>query len=189
MDPSNGIDSRTQAVLERAGLGGAADDLTPEKINALRENYSSDDAASTVSVDLEEATSPYEIPATVTADHIFHDPIIVSQIVPHRRPVTADSFDRVEQILKARRAKVKSFSHPLTKVHAMDLFDLKHNFLRIYDYVKSSVPALHPLARLVPGTNKRISMYQTKFMSVEQAANHCFLLESFSVVLNKNIKI
>ena len=86
MDPSNGIDSRTQAVLERAGLGGAADDLTPEEIDALRENYSSDDAASTVSIDLEEATSPYDVPATATADPIFgfHDPIVVSQMVPER---------------------------------------------------------------------------------------------------------
>ena len=71
MDPSNGIDSRTQAALWRAGMGGAAADLTPEEIDALRENYSSDDAASTVSIDLEEATSPYDVPATATPDPIF----------------------------------------------------------------------------------------------------------------------
>ena len=86
-------------------------------------------------MDLEEATSPYDVPATVTADPIFgfHDPIVVSQMVPERQLPLANPIDRVEQMLRARKSGVKSFSHPLTKVHAMDLFDLKHNFLRIYD--------------------------------------------------------
>ena len=92
-------------------------------------------------------------------------------------------------MLKARRAKVKSFSHPLTKVYAMDLFYLKHNFLRIYDYIKSSVPALRPLARLVPGPNERVPMYLTKFISGEQVANLCFLLESFSEMLTEKINV
>ena len=80
-------------------------------------------------------------------------------MVPERRPLIADPFDRVEQMLKPRRTKVKSFSHPLTKVHAMDLFDLKHNFLWIYDYVKNSLPALRPLAGFFPEGNERIPMY------------------------------
>ena len=71
----------------------------------------------------------------------------------------------------------------------MDLFDLKHNFLRIYDYVKSSVPALRPLARLVPGPNERIPLYQTKFMTSQQVANLCFLLESFSGMLTEKINV
>ena len=168
-------------------MGGAATDLTPEEIDALRENYSSDDAASTVSINLEEATSPYDVTAKVTTDPIFGflNPIIVSQMVPERQPPISNPVDRVEQMLEARKSKVKSFSHPLTKVHAMDLFDLKHNFLRIYDYVKSSVPALRPLARLVPGPNERIPMYQVKFMPEEQVVNLCFLLEYFSKMLLK----
>ena len=182
MDPSNSIDSRTQADLWRAGLGGAGADLTPEEIDALGENYSSDDAASTVSMDLEEATSPYDVPATLTVDPIFgfYDPIVVSQMVPERWLPLANPIDRVEQMLKARKSKVKFFSHPLTKVHAMDLFYLKHNFLRIYDYVKNSVPALHPLAGLVPEGNERIPMYQVKFMTEQQVVNLCFLLEDLS---------
>ena len=187
MDPSNGIDSRTQAALWRAGLCGVAADLTPEEINALRENYSTDNAAPTVSMDLEEATSPYDVPATATVDPIFgfHDPIVVSQMVPERQPPLANPIDRVEQMLKARKSKVKSFSHPLTKVHAMDLFYLKHNFLQIYDYVKNSMPALRPLAGLVPEGNKRIPMYQVKFMTKDQVLNLCFLLEDFSKMINK----
>ena len=105
------------------------------------------------------------------------------------RPPVANIIDRVEQMLEARKPKVKSFIHPLTKVHAMDLFDLKHNFLRIYDYVKSSVPALRPLARLVPGPNERIPMYQTKFMPDKQVANLCFLLENFSELLTEKINV
>ena len=92
-------------------------------------------------------------------------------------------------MLKAKRTKVKSISHPLTKVHAMYLFDLKNNFLRIYNYVKSSVPALRPLARLVPGPNERIPLYQTKFLTGQQVANLCQLLEGFSGMLNKKINI
>ena len=50
IDPSNGIDSRTQTAIWVAGLGRAAADLTSEEINALRENYSSDDAASSLAL-------------------------------------------------------------------------------------------------------------------------------------------
>ena len=71
----------------------------------------------------------------------------------------------------------------------MDLFDLKHNFLRIYDNVKSSVPALRPLAGLVPGPNEQIPMYQVKFMPEEQVANFCFLLEDFSKMLTEKINV
>ena len=97
MHPSYGIDSKTQAALWRAGLGGAAADLTPEEIDALREYYSSDDAASTVSGDLEEASSPYNIPATTTTDPIFgfHDPIVVSQMVPERQPLIPGPNERI----------------------------------------------------------------------------------------------
>ena len=115
--------------------------------------------------------------------------IIVSQMVPERQPLIADPIDRVEQMLKARRTKVKSFSHPLTKVHTMDLFDLKHNFLRIYKYIKSSVPALRPLSGLVPGPNERIPMYQVKLMPEEQVVNLYFLLEDFSKMLTEKINI
>ena len=62
-------------------MGGAANSLTQEEIEALRRNYSSDDAVSTVSIDLEEVTSPSRVPAAApTSDPIFGfaDPIVVS---------------------------------------------------------------------------------------------------------------
>ena len=86
-------------------MGGAAADLTPEEIDALRENYSSENAASTVSMDLEEATSTFDVPATATTDPIFgyYDPIVVSQLVPERRLPLANPIDRVQQMIKARK--------------------------------------------------------------------------------------
>ena len=92
-------------------------------------------------------------------------------------------------MLKTKKTKVKSFNHPLTQVHAMDLFDLKQNFLRIYDYVKSSVPALHVLAGLVPQPNTQMPMYQVKFMTKEQVANLCILLKDFSKMINEKVII
>ena len=140
VDPVNCLDPRTQAAINRSGLGGAANSLTLEEIEALRRNYSSDDVASTVSIDLEEVISQSGVPATATTtDPIFGfaDPIVVSQVVPNSNQEIANPFDRVEQMLKDRRAKVAAFSHPMAKVHTMDLFDICHNLFRLYHYLKA----------------------------------------------------
>ena len=56
----------------RSGLGDAADSLTLDEIAALRRNYSSDEAASTVSLNLEEISSPtWVLASATTLDPIF----------------------------------------------------------------------------------------------------------------------
>ena len=181
MDPVNGLDPRTQAVLDRAGLGRAANSLTLGEIEALRRNYSSDDAASTVSIDLEEVTSPPGVPAASTTVYTifgFFDPIVVSEIVPDTNLEIANPFDRVEQMLKDRRDKVSTFSHLMAQVHAMDLFDMSS----LGSTITSKAVCLlcvHLLDQFRDLAEK-ILMYQTHFMTGNQVANLCQLLESFS---------
>ena len=68
-------------------------------------------------------------------------------------------------MLKDRRVKIAAFSHPMAKVHAMDLFHIWPHLSRLYHYIKSTVPALCPLARIVLGPGKRIDPLQTCFMT------------------------
>ena len=86
---------------------------------------------------------------------------MVSQVVPNSNQEIANPFDRVEQMLKDRRAKVAAFSHPMAKVHTMDLFDILRNLSRLYHYVKSTVSALCSLARIFMGPGKRIDPFKT----------------------------
>ena len=113
---------------------------------------------------------------------------MVSQVVPNNNQQIANPVDRVEQMLKDRRVKVASFSHLRAKVHTIDLFDISHKFARLYHYVKSTVPALRPLARIVPGTGERIDPFRTHFMTGQQVSNLCQLLESFSWMLDEKVQ-
>ena len=85
MDPHSGLGPRAQMALERAGLSGATNSLTLEEIVALQRDYSSDDAASTVSIDQDDSSVPEWTPATAIAtDPIFGfaELIIVLEAIP-----------------------------------------------------------------------------------------------------------
>ena len=101
-------------ALERAGLSGAANSLTLEEIVALQRDYSSDDAASTVSIDQEESSSPKWTPAAAIAtDPIFGfaDPIIVSEAIPDHNQDIPNPIDRLVQREKDRKVKLSTISH------------------------------------------------------------------------------
>ena len=79
MDPVSGSGPVAQNWRNLSGLGEASNPLTLEEIAALRRSYSSDEVASTVSLDLEDTPSPTVILASaLTPDVIsvfrFADP-------------------------------------------------------------------------------------------------------------------
>ena len=76
--------------------------------------------------------------------------------IPDRKLNIPNPIDRIVQREKDRKAKLSSFKHPMAKVHAMDLFDIRYQLTQLCDYLKGMVPALRPLARLVPGPRGRI---------------------------------
>ena len=83
--PYIGSDLGAQNSIMWSGLGDVADSLTLEEIAALRRDYSSDRAASTVNLNLEETSSPTWVPASATAlDPFFGfaESITVSEVVP-----------------------------------------------------------------------------------------------------------
>ena len=92
-------------------------------------------------------------------------------------------------MLKDRRAKIAAFSHPMAKVHAMDLFDIWHHLSRLYNYIESTMPALCQLARLIPGPGERIDPQKPLWMNGYQVSNLCQLLESLSWLLDEKIHI
>ena len=85
VEPVSGSDPRAKNLIIRSGLGDAADSLTLDEIAALRRDYSSDVAASTVSLNLEETSSPtWVLASAITLDPVFGfaDHIRVSEVVP-----------------------------------------------------------------------------------------------------------
>ena len=108
MDPVSGSDLGTQNWLIWSGLGDAANSLTLDEIAALRRNYSSDEAASTVSLDLEQASSPTVIPASaLTPDTVFRfaDPVLVSEVEPDHHQDIPNPVDRLVQREKDLRVR------------------------------------------------------------------------------------
>ena len=149
-------------------MGDAANSLTLDEIAALRRNYSSDGAASTVSLDLEQASSPTMIPASApTSDTVFRfaDPVPVSGVDPDHHLDLPNPIDRLVQREKDHKLRVDAFSHPIAKFHAMDLFDIKYHLSQICDYVKRTVPSHCALSGLVPGPGERIDPLLFRWMN------------------------
>ena len=85
MDPVSGSDPGAQNWRNLTGLGETSNPLTLEEVVALRRGYSTDEVASTVSLDLEQASFPTVIPASaLTSDSVFRfaDPVPVSEVEP-----------------------------------------------------------------------------------------------------------
>ena len=123
MDLVSGSDLGTQNWLIRSSLGDAANSLTLDEIAALRRKCSSDGAASTVSLDLEQASSLTMILASApTSDTVFRfaDPVPVSGVDPDRHLDIPNPIDRLVQWEKDRKLRISAFSHPMAKFHAMD---------------------------------------------------------------------
>ena len=118
----------------------AADSLTLDEITALQRDYSSYDAASTVSINLEETSSPSWVPAAaITLDPVFGfaEPITVSEDIPDQNLDIANPVDRLVQREKDHKVKLSAFSHPMAKFHAMDLFDIRYQLRQFCDYIKT----------------------------------------------------
>ena len=106
--PHIGSDPGAQNSIMQFGLGAAADSLTLDEITALQRDYSSDDAASTVSINLEETSSPSWVPATaITLDPVFGfaEPITVSEDIPDQNLDIANPVDRLVQREKDRKVR------------------------------------------------------------------------------------
>ena len=145
MGPHSGSDAGAHNSIMRSGLGAAADSLTLDEITALQRDYSSYDAASTASIDLEETSSPSWVPATaITLDPVFGfaKPIAVSEVIPHQNLDIANYLDRLVQREKDRKVKLSAFSHPMAKFHAMDLFDIRYQLTQLCDYIENHVFSL-----------------------------------------------
>ena len=108
--------------------------LSIEEVAVLQEDIDSDSDASTVLLE-ESPRSPREppipewSPATATAvDPIFGhaEPIIVSQVDPRAGFDMTNPLDRMIRREKDRMQMMSSFSNPITKVNAMDLFDIRY---------------------------------------------------------------
>ena len=139
-----------------SGLGDAADFLTLDEITALRRDYSSDEVASTVSLNLEE-TSPIVVSASaLTRDCVFGfgDPITGSEVEPNQNQNIPNPIDRLVQREKDCKVRVGALNHPMAKFHAMDLFDINYQVSQLCDYVKRTVPSGRALAGLVLGPGK-----------------------------------
>ena len=144
VDPVSGSDPGAQNWRSLSGLGEASNPLTLEEIVALRRSYSTDEVASTVSLDLEQASSPTVIPASaLTSDSVFRfaDPVPVSEVEPDHHQDIPNPIDRLVQREKDCKLRVGAFSHPIAKLYSMDLFYLKYHVAQFYDYVKRTVPS------------------------------------------------
>ena len=72
---------------------------------------------------------PEWTPATAIAtDPIFGfaEPIVVSPDVPTTVPDVTNPVDRLIQREKDRKLMMSSLSHPIARVHAMDLIDIRY---------------------------------------------------------------
>ena len=129
MDPVSGSGPVAQNWRNLSGLGEASNPLTLEEIVALRRSYSTDEVASTVSLDLEDTPSPTVIPASaLTLDSVimFADPIPVPGVEPDHHQDIPNPIDRLVQREKDHKIRVDTFSNPMAKFHAMDLFDINY---------------------------------------------------------------
>ena len=178
MGPHIGSDSGAQNSIMRSGLADAADSLILDEITALRRDYSSDEVASTVSLDMEETSSPTVVLASaLTTDCVFGfaDPITVSEVEPDQNQDIPNSIDRLVHREKDCKLRVGAFSHPMAKFHAMDLFDIKYHVSQLCDYMKRTVPSCHALAGLLPGPGERIYPMLPRSMNGAQVSNLCQL--------------
>ena len=75
---------------------------------------------------------------------------------------------------------MSSLKHPIARVHAMDLMDIRYQLSQLCGYMKNLVPALRPLTRLVPGPGERIDPSKPMWLTGEKVSNICWLLDSLS---------
>ena len=142
----------------RTRQSGAAHPLTIEEVAALQEDWDSDSDASTVLIEefsprLPEGPPPVPewSPAPIpTEDPLFGhaEPIRLSEVDPR---AGHDMTNPIDQIIRRKRDRMQLMnaqSDPVARVHAMDLFDIRHQLHQLYWYVKSQVPALRPLCGL-----------------------------------------
>ena len=129
MEPVSGSDLGAQNWIIRSGLGDTVNYLLDE-VAALRRNFSSVEVASTVNLNLEETSSPTEIPSSaLTSDSVFRfvDPVPVSEVEPDHRQDIPNLIERLVQREKDCKLRVGAFSHPMAKFHAMDIFDIRYH--------------------------------------------------------------
>ena len=71
----------------------------------------------------------------------------------------------------------------------MDLFNIRYQLAQCCEYLKGTVPALRPLARLVLGPGKRIDPMKPRWLNGQQVSNLCQLLDSLSWVVDERVHI
>ena len=120
----------------RARQSGALHPLTIEEVAALQEDWNSDSDASTVLLEEFSPRSPdWPPPApdqssapTTTVDPLFGyaEPIRLSEADSR---AGLDMTNPIDQIIRRERDRLQlmnDLSDPVARVHAMDLFDIKH---------------------------------------------------------------
>ena len=84
---------------------------------------------------------------------------------------------------------MNDISDPVARVHAMDLFDIKHQLHQLYWYVKSQVPALRPLSGLTPGPGEAADFHLGMSLPGNTVWKVCFLLEHLAWLVDEQFSV
>ena len=98
----------------------------------------------------------------------------------------------IDRIIRRERDRVQLMnaqSDPVAKVHAMDLFDIRHQLHQLIWYVKSQVPALRPLSGLTPGPGEVVNPHLGLSLPGNTVSKVCFLLEHLSWLVDERVTI
>ena len=88
-----------------------------------------------------------------------------------------------------RMQLMNSQSDPVAKVHAMDLFDIRHQLHQLTWYVKSQVLALCPLSGLTPGPGEVVNPHLGLSLPGNTVLKVCFLLEHLSWLVDERVAV
>ena len=84
---------------------------------------------------------------------------------------------------------MSSLSHPIAKVHAMDLYDIRYQLHQLTWYVKNQVPALRPISGLSPGPGEMIDPHLGLSLPGNTVSKVCCLLEHLSWLVDKRVSV
>ena len=120
----------------RTRQSGAAHPLTIEEVAALQKDWNSDSDASTVLIEEFSPRSPEWPPPvperppalSATMDPLFGyaEPIRLSEVDSNEGPNVNNPMDQIIRRERDRLQLMKNLKDPVARVHAMDLFDIKH---------------------------------------------------------------
>ena len=94
-----------------------------------------------------------------TEDPLFGhaEPIRLSEVDPRAGHDMTNPIDRIIRRERDRVQLMNAQSYSVGKVHAMDLFDIRHQLDQLIWYMKSQVLALRPLSGLIPGLGEVVN--------------------------------